>query len=207
VNLTDAVDEVVTHLSDDQLSSLVGVCADRRQAPPGLPRMAAGASPSARAAISQLLAAWAASPALTGPGIALSLEVGRRGRRREADLRPSAVWTGPGAALTERLTSGVLHELIAGARRRIVIVSFAAHTLPGVAVDLEAAITRGCAVDAVFETADDRDRRSRSRQSTGSAGGIGPRLGALTVPCCTPSCSRSTTVGRSSARRTSPAER
>jgi putative cardiolipin synthase len=155
VNLTDAVDEVVTHLSDDQVSSLAGVCADRQQAPHGLPGMAAGASPSARAAIAQLLAAWAASPALTGPGTALSLEVGRRGRRREADLRPSAVWTGPGAALTERLTSGVLHELIAGACRRIVIVSFAAHTLPGVAVDLEAAIARGCAVDAVFETADD----------------------------------------------------
>ena len=47
-----------------------------------------------------------------------------RTRRRS---RP--VWTGPGAAGDQRLTAAVLHELVAHARERILLVSYAAYTL------------------------------------------------------------------------------
>jgi phosphatidylserine/phosphatidylglycerophosphate/cardiolipin synthase-like enzyme len=65
------------------------------------------------------------------------------------------VWTGPGSVGEQRLTAAVLHELLAGARERILIVSYAAYTLPDMATDLEAAVARGCQVDVVFETEED----------------------------------------------------
>ena len=55
----------------------------------------------------------------------------------------------------QRLTAAVLHELLAGARERILIVSYAAYTLPEIAADLEAAVARGCHIDVVFETEED----------------------------------------------------
>jgi phosphatidylserine/phosphatidylglycerophosphate/cardiolipin synthase-like enzyme len=53
------------------------------------------------------------------------------------------------------LTAAVLHELLAAVRERILLVSYAAYTLPEIAVDLEAAVARGCQVDVVFETEED----------------------------------------------------
>ena len=78
----------------------------------------------------------------------------RLGRTVDA-LRARPVWTGPGAAGEQRLTAAVLHELLASARERILLVSYAAYTLPEVAADLEAAVDRGCQVDVVFETTAD----------------------------------------------------
>jgi phosphatidylserine/phosphatidylglycerophosphate/cardiolipin synthase-like enzyme len=65
------------------------------------------------------------------------------------------VWTGPGASGEQRLTAAVLGDLISSARERVLLVSYAAYTLSGVATDLTAAVERGCVVDVVFET--DRD--------------------------------------------------
>lgn len=72
-----------------------------------------------------------------------------------ARRRSSPVWTGPHATGEQRLTAGVLHELIANASDRVLLVSFAAYTLREVADDLESAVGRGCAADVVFETAVD----------------------------------------------------
>jgi putative cardiolipin synthase len=84
------------------------------------------------------------------------------------------VWTGPGAAGEQRLTASVLHELISGARRRILLLSFAAHTVPSVAADLEAAVQVGCSVDVVFETGADSSGayRSDDRRPFGDVPGI-----------------------------------
>ncbi len=65
------------------------------------------------------------------------------------------MWTGPAATGEQRLTAAVLHDLVAGARERVLLVSFAAYTLTELAGDLEAASGRGCAVDIVFETEED----------------------------------------------------
>lgn len=114
-----------------------------------------GAQPGAQAAVAELAERWAATSSVTEAGVALALLVGLRART-EADARRSRpVWTGPGAVGEQRLTAGVLHELVASARERILLVSFAAHTLPGLAADLEQAAGRGCTVDVVFETQDD----------------------------------------------------
>jgi phosphatidylserine/phosphatidylglycerophosphate/cardiolipin synthase-like enzyme len=174
MTIEQAVDDVLARLSDAQVEALAAAC-HKWQTPGGsLGHVAAGASPGAHDAIADLATAWAASPALTGDGVALALRVGLRARR-EADARRSRpVWTGPGATGEQRLTAAVLHELVCDARERILLVSFAAFTLAELAADLEAAARRSCGVDVVFETEEDSAGAYAGPQSQpfGSIAGI-----------------------------------
>jgi phosphatidylserine/phosphatidylglycerophosphate/cardiolipin synthase-like enzyme len=155
VTIDDALATVLERLGDAQVSALARAC-EPLSAPTGeLAVIVAGAPPAASDGIAMLCAAWRADPALTGAGIALALRTGLVARHREHAQRARPVWTGPGSAGEQRLTAGVLHELLAGARERILLVSYATHTLPEVAADLEAAVRRGCTVDVVFETEED----------------------------------------------------
>ena len=150
-----AIDGVIDRLSDAQVEALATACAGRPRPPGNLTKVAAGAPPGAHDAIAALTTAWASEEALTGDGVALALRIGLQARR-EADARRSRpVWTGPGATGDQRLTAAVLHELVVGARERVLLVSFAAFTLAELATDLEAAVQRGCDVDVVFETEED----------------------------------------------------
>ena len=162
----DALGDVLARLSDAQIESLAAACCGRQGPGGDLANVAAGASPGAHDAISALTSAWKADPALTGDGIALALRIGLRARR-DADARRSRpVWTGPGAAGDQRLTAAVLHELVANARERILLVSFAAYTLAELATDLQKAVERGCRVDVVFETEEDSAGAYSGPQST-----------------------------------------
>jgi phosphatidylserine/phosphatidylglycerophosphate/cardiolipin synthase-like enzyme len=76
---------------------------------------------------------WSQTPGLTGAGVALALRVG----------------------LAVRHAAGVIHELLCDARERILLVSFAAYTLPEIAVDLRASAERGRQTDIVFESTAD----------------------------------------------------
>jgi len=155
VSIESAVADVLERLSDGQVEALAAACEQRERPHRAVTQVASGAPPGSHDAITSLVSAWAASPQLTGQGIGLALRIGL-GARRDADARRSrAVWTGPGASGEERLTSAVLHELIATATERVLIISFAAYTLTEVASDLEAAVGRGCQVDVVFETEED----------------------------------------------------
>lgn len=111
-----------------------------------------GGGPAAVAAVAGLASSCAA---VGGAGVALALRVGLAAREATEATRSRPVWTGPGSAGEQRLTPGVLHELIGSARERILLISYAAHTLPAVAADLESAVARGVTVDVVFETAAD----------------------------------------------------
>lgn len=147
--------DVLARLSDAQIEALAAACVGRTGPPRSLTKVVVGGSPAAHEAIEKLAVSWAARPSLTGDGIALALEVGVEARREADAQRSRSVWTGPGAAGDQRLTAAVLHELIAAARQRVLLVSFAAYTLAEVAADLDAAVGRGCAVDVVFETEED----------------------------------------------------
>jgi phosphatidylserine/phosphatidylglycerophosphate/cardiolipin synthase-like enzyme len=151
MDAASALDEVLARLSDAQVEALAAACRDREK-PYRLSDVVVGGSPGAHEAVERLAAAWAEQPGLTGAGIALGLGIGLHARREAAASRSRAVWTGPGAGGEQRLTGAVLHELIAAASKRIVLISYAAHTLGDLAADLEAAVKRGCAVDVVFET-------------------------------------------------------
>lgn len=155
MNADDALADVLGCLSDGQIDALAAACQPLGRPDGGVAAVIAGAPPSAHAALSALASAWAAAPRLTGAGIALALRTGLTARRAADASRAQPVWTGPGAVGEQRLTAAVLHELLAGATERILLVSYAAYTLPELAADLEAAVSRGCQVDAVFETTED----------------------------------------------------
>lgn len=155
MSLERAVSDVLERLSDVQIEALAASCDHHREPPGSLTQTVAGASPAAHDAVASLAANWRSSPGLTGEGVSLALRIGLRARR-DADARRSRpVWTGPGASGGQRLTAAVLHELVSDARERVLLVSFAAHTLTELAADLEAAAGRGCEVDVVFETEED----------------------------------------------------
>jgi phosphatidylserine/phosphatidylglycerophosphate/cardiolipin synthase-like enzyme len=155
VSIEHAIAEVLERLSAAQLKALAAACEPLQRPDGAVTQVAVGASPSAHDAITNLASAWAANPRLTGEGVGLALRIGLRARG-DADARRSRpVWTGPGASGEQRLTAAVLHELVANASDRVLIVSFAAYTLTKLAADLEAAVQRGCQVDVVFETEDD----------------------------------------------------
>lgn len=151
MTLDDAIDRVLARLSDGQIEALAAACARRPGPSSTLTRLAAGAQPGSHSAITGLSSAWAVTPGLTGAGVALALRVGLRARQASEVRRSRPVWTGPGATGEQHLTAAVLHELVAGATERVVILSYAAFTLTALASDLENAVQRGCTVDVVFE--------------------------------------------------------
>lgn len=152
-----AIADVLARLSDSQVSALAAACAHRGAPPSSLGKYVAGAGPAAFDAVTALANAWHGCPGLTGAGVALTLRTGLSARRNAAAHRARPVWTGPGATGEQRLTAGVLHQLISAATERVLLVSYAAYTLPEVATDLQAAVTGGCCVDVVFETTTDSD--------------------------------------------------
>jgi phosphatidylserine/phosphatidylglycerophosphate/cardiolipin synthase-like enzyme len=142
-----AVQRILASCSDAQIAELALRLDDNRGIEPP-----AGAPVDAREAVLALRAAMHASPALTGAGVALALRCALRERRQARDRASRPVWTGPGAAGEQRLTASELVSLIDAASERVLVVSYAAYTLAEVAAALSAAVQRGCAVDAVFET-------------------------------------------------------
>jgi phosphatidylserine/phosphatidylglycerophosphate/cardiolipin synthase-like enzyme len=155
LTVDEAVIRVLARLSDEQITALALACGATDRPRGDLGSVIAGASPAAGEDVAGLIAAWEAAHGMTGAGIALALRVGLTARREADARRAHPVWTGPGAIGGQRLTANVLHELIANATERVVLVSFAAYTLTEVAADLQAAADRGCTVDVVFETEED----------------------------------------------------
>jgi phosphatidylserine/phosphatidylglycerophosphate/cardiolipin synthase-like enzyme len=152
VSVDAALATVLERLSDAQVKAVVARCAGRTAPPSDLAQTVAGGLPAARDAVKALASAWSLAPGLTGAGVALALRAGLQARQDAAAHRSTPVWTGPCTTGEQRLTAGVLHDLITRAKRRVLVVSYAAYTLAEVAADLELAVEKGCTVDVVFET-------------------------------------------------------
>jgi len=152
-----AVEWVLRQLSADQVRELAAAAEPCDRPPDSLAGAVRGGTPVAVDAVTRLVLAWRATPELSGAGVALALRVGLAASERADRRQVRPVWTGPEAKGNQRLTAAVLHELIAGARARILLVSFAAHTVASVAADLRGAAERGVGIDVVFETARDSD--------------------------------------------------
>jgi phosphatidylserine/phosphatidylglycerophosphate/cardiolipin synthase-like enzyme len=155
MNIDDAVEAVLGLLSDSQASALATACAGHQTPPSGLGSAVVGAGPATKSAVARLGSAWKSSTGLTGDGVALSLRLGLRARQQAAKQRALPVWTGPHAVGEQRLTAGVLHELISQAHERIVLLSYATKLLAEVSADLNEAVKRGCTVDVVVENSVD----------------------------------------------------
>jgi phosphatidylserine/phosphatidylglycerophosphate/cardiolipin synthase-like enzyme len=174
VNAAEAILVVVERLSDTQIQALVQACDGHEQPTASLPAAVSGSPPASQHAVNRLADAWRSTPGLTGAGVAVALRTALVLRERSDTARARVVWTGPGSSGAQRLTAAALQELLSGARQRILIVSFAAHTLGDVAGALEDAVARGCAIDVVFETEDDSSGAYSGPNSTpfGEVAGI-----------------------------------
>jgi phosphatidylserine/phosphatidylglycerophosphate/cardiolipin synthase-like enzyme len=159
------IERVLERLGAAQVEALAQAAQAQATPDGSLSATVAGSGPGAHAAVSALAASWSSTEGLTGAGIALALRIGLHAQHLAEATRSQPVWTGPGTVGEQRLTPGVLHELLSSARRRILILSFAAHTVPSVAADLEAAVAGGCSVDVVFETGADSAGAYRSHDT------------------------------------------
>jgi putative cardiolipin synthase len=155
VRALEAIDAVVERLSNAQIDALARACEGHDHPATSLAGGVSGAPLASQHAVSRLLDTWRATPGLTGVGVAVALRTALRFRERGDATRSRVVWTGPGSSGSQRLTSAALRELLSSAMQRILVVSFAAHTLSDVATAMEDAVRCGCTIDVVFETEQD----------------------------------------------------
>lgn len=86
------------------------------------------------------------------------------------------VWTGPGTVQTPfRRTDQALLDLIAEARRSLLIVTFAAYKIPEVAEALVKAANRNVAITLVLETPDPK----QGQKAFGALHALGPEVERL----------------------------
>jgi cardiolipin synthase A/B len=111
-------------------------------------------TPAYRQAVLPLLTAWAQAPALPGATLALAVRAATGAATAvRAEQTLDIVWTGPVTdEVPVRRTRQVLLDVIDGAVRRLLLVSFAAHRVPVVVDALARAVARGVHTDLVLET-------------------------------------------------------
>lgn len=103
--------------------------------------------------LAALLIAARDAAGFDSPAVALALAAARERERMARAQQVSIVWTGPEtSAIPVRRTEQALLELIAGARTRLIVVSFAVYKVPEVATAIVACAERGCDVAVVVES-------------------------------------------------------
>ena len=114
-------------------------------------------SPRFKTAVAGLWQAWEADPSVNGASIALALRTsGLTTDRMRSSSSLEVVWTGPTTnQVPVRQSAQVLERLIEDARRRLIVVSFAAYKVASVETALREAADRGVRVDLILETAAD----------------------------------------------------
>jgi phosphatidylserine/phosphatidylglycerophosphate/cardiolipin synthase-like enzyme len=118
-------------------------------------RVANAVPATQRGGVQRINMAWASKPDIPGSAIALALRGALSARDRAVRDHPivEVAVTGPDTpAVPVRLTSQVVLDLIAGATKRITIVSFAAYEVPSVLAALVAAKAHGVAVSLILES-------------------------------------------------------
>jgi phosphatidylserine/phosphatidylglycerophosphate/cardiolipin synthase-like enzyme len=115
---------------------------------------------SLRASTASLVDAWNKEcPDLPGAGLGLAIRAAAIARQEErGEQRIEPVWSGPDTPeIAVRNTREALVEVIQGARRRLIVVSFAAYKVQAVLAALRAAAERGVDVRLVLETIEDSE--------------------------------------------------
>lgn len=113
------------------------------------------AGPEFATMVGRLFRRWGKEPKVSAAGLALAVEAAGHACDLDRDRSVRPVWSGPDAGQPVRLTASVMAEVIDAAKRRLLVVSFAAYKIPQVMAGLEAAAQRGVVVDIVLETAED----------------------------------------------------
>jgi phosphatidylserine/phosphatidylglycerophosphate/cardiolipin synthase-like enzyme len=118
-------------------------------------------NPRFKMAVTNLFEAWSMEPGLSGQAIALALRsAGRTAEQLRSASSTEVVWTGPSSVhIPVRQSGQVLLNLIERARKRLIIVSFAATHVDVVEGALRSAYLRGVDIRLVLETREDSDGR------------------------------------------------
>lgn len=119
-------------------------------------------NPSARYIIDRLLDVWkeekGQNPHLTLRELASALGILALGRKtREHRQRIELVWTGPASRIPVRQTRQVLSQLIGGAERELLIVSFVVFKIPEILELLKNALQRGVSITCILESPEESD--------------------------------------------------
>ena len=111
-------------------------------------------SPAARASVSAVVQAWKDCPGVDGRSVSLMTSCAATMRDLvETSQALSAVWTGPSTRYVPlRHSRQALQDVIRFARKRLVVVSFAAYRVQAVLDDLCEAVQRGVDVRLILET-------------------------------------------------------
>lgn len=144
-----AIGKAVASLPDGVLDSLERLLAGDR----GDAAVLAAAPTDASREHTRILLAARDAAHLDNSAIALAIATARERERAARTQRVSVVWTGPETfAVPVRRTDQALLQLIAMARERLIIVSFAVYKVPDVAAALIACAQRGCNVAVIVES-------------------------------------------------------
>lgn len=102
----------------------------------------------------RLITAWReAGPDLPGPALALALRSAGQVHAEAERRRPSLVVSGPiDFAAPTRLTRPAARDVVAGAKKTLIIVSFATHGMEELIDELHAAAERDVSIDFVLES-------------------------------------------------------
>lgn len=147
--LVDAIGRAVSSLPDGALDALERALRDGASEGAVLEAVP---TDSYREQARALLAARDAA-GVDAQAVALALAAARQRDEVAMGQRVSIVWTGPEtAAVAKRRTDQALLELIAMARSRLIVVSFAVYKVPDVVAALVACSERGCDVAVVVES-------------------------------------------------------
>jgi len=156
--LAEAIGITVRTMAPGHVEALAAAVEPAACFSPEVAHVAEGAVAHAeyRAGVRRVCAAWAQEPALPGTAVTLALRAGAGIAEATArEQQVEIVWTGPTTLRAPaRRTDMVLGEVIAAARSRLIVVSFAAYRVPAVVTALGDACDRGVAVTLVLESAD-----------------------------------------------------
>jgi phosphatidylserine/phosphatidylglycerophosphate/cardiolipin synthase-like enzyme len=156
--LADEIRSAAMHLPEGQLASLASLLSGC-VSPSAAWKVAAGFPQAVvRDKANDVVKAWASeAPDLPGRAISLALTAAAAtgaGVRNASSIEP--VWTGPATAeIAVRQTRAALLEVINLAKKRVILVSFAAYKVPQLLTALQEAHARGVEIRLVLETTED----------------------------------------------------
>lgn len=136
--------------------------------------LGAAPTPGGRHLVRMLMEEWeSGSDGITAASLAAALASASYSQKAaEEDLSVQLIWTGPTEDVPLRMTSQALLQLIDGAERDLLIVSFAVYDIPEIVEALSKAIIRGVRLVFVAETPDE----SKGKVSFGALPALGDLL-------------------------------
>jgi phosphatidylserine/phosphatidylglycerophosphate/cardiolipin synthase-like enzyme len=150
-DLLDHLSIVARELSPDAIRDVSSRIA-RSDSPESFGAVTA-AGPRQRVLVERLVDLWRAAPDIEPRCLALAIESAARSTA-QASARQTIelAWTGPGTGVVPvRRIDQALYELVAGASRELIIVSYAVFNVPRLVSGVNAAVARGAAVMLVLE--------------------------------------------------------